>query len=79
VKRGGILPFQVEGLNAHDIAMMLDELANIAIRSGLHCVHSWFNNRGEESSARASFYLYNTKREIDRMVDTLTTIIADFT
>jgi cysteine desulfurase/selenocysteine lyase len=79
MKRGGILPFQVEGLNAHDIAIMLDELANIAIRSGLHCVHSWFNNRGEESSARASFYLYNTKREIDRMVDTLTTIIADFT
>jgi cysteine desulfurase/selenocysteine lyase len=78
-KRGGILPFQVEGLNPHDIAMMLDELANIAIRSGRHCVHSWFNARGEDSSARASFYLYNTRGEIDRMVDTLSTIINDFT
>jgi len=77
--RGGILPFQVEGLNPHDIAMMLDELANIAIRSGRHCVHSWFNGHNEGSSARASFYLYNTRKEIDKMVDTLSMIIADFT
>ena len=78
-KRGGILPFQVEGLNSHDIAMMLDELANIAVRSGRHCVHSWFNGRGVDSTARASFYLYNTKDEIDRMIDTISIIINDFT
>jgi cysteine desulfurase/selenocysteine lyase len=78
-KRGGIIPFQVPNLNSHDIAMMLDELANIAIRSGRHCVHSWFNARNVESTARASFYLYNTKEEIDIMVDTLKAIITDFT
>lgn len=77
-KRGGILPFQIEGLNSHDISMMLDELANIAIRSGRHCVHSWFNSRGETSTARASFYLYNTKEEIKLMSDTLDIIIEDF-
>lgn len=77
--RGGIFPFTVDGLNSHDIAMMLDELANIAIRSGRHCVHSWFNANNEESTARASFYAYNTKEEIDLMVDTLKTIIKDFT
>ncbi|MGA1819550.1 MAG: aminotransferase class V-fold PLP-dependent enzyme [Thermoplasmatota archaeon] len=77
-KRGGIFPFQVEGLNSHDVALMLDELAGIAIRSGLHCVHSWFNSRGEEASARASFYVYNTKEEVDIMVDTLSTLIEDF-
>ena len=66
-------------MNVHDIAMMLDELAGIAIRSGRHCVHSWFNGRGEDSSARASFYLYNTKKEIDLLADTLSTIIEDFT
>jgi cysteine desulfurase/selenocysteine lyase len=78
-KRGGIIPFQVEKLNSHDVAMMLDELANIAIRSGRHCVHSWFNARKVESTARASFYLYNTREEIDLMADTLKTIIDDFT
>jgi cysteine desulfurase/selenocysteine lyase len=78
-KRGGIIPFQVENLNSHDVAMMLDELANIAIRSGRHCVHSWFNARDVDSTARASFYLYNTRDEIELMADTLKTIIDDFT
>ena len=76
--RGGILPFQIEGLNSHDISMMLDELSNVAIRSGRHCVHSWFNEKGEDSTARASFYLYNTRDEIKIMSDTLDTIIEDF-
>jgi len=76
--RGGIFPFQIEGFNSHDIAMMLDELADIAIRSGRHCVHSWFNGKGETSTARASFYLYNTKDEIRKMSDTLDDIIRDF-
>lgn len=77
--RGGILPFQVEGLNSHDVSMMLDELVGIAIRSGRHCVHAWFNDRNIESSARASFYLYNTREEIKIFADTLETIINDFT
>lgn len=78
VHRGGILSFQIDGLNSHDIAMMLDELANIAIRSGRHCVHSWFNSRGESSTARASFYLYNTKDEVKLMAETLEIVIEDF-
>ncbi|MBN1539673.1 MAG: cysteine desulfurase [Candidatus Thermoplasmatota archaeon] len=77
--RGGILPFQVDGMNPHDVSMMLDELAGVAIRSGRHCVHSWFNGRGQDPSARASFYLYNTKEEVDVMADTLETILADLT
>jgi cysteine desulfurase/selenocysteine lyase len=78
-RRGGILPFQIESLNPHDVAMMLDELANIAIRSGRHCVHSWFNSRGEDSTARASFYLYNTKDEVKKFSDTLEDIMNEFT
>jgi cysteine desulfurase/selenocysteine lyase len=77
-KRGGIFPFQVEGMNPHDISMMLDEISNIAIRSGRHCVHSWFNDRGESSTARASFYLYNTKEEVKLFADTLIEIIKEF-
>lgn len=78
-RRSGIFPFIVDGLNSHDIAMMLDDLRNIAIRSGHHCVHSWFNSRHQDSTARASFYLYNTKDEIKLFADTLESIVSDFT
>lgn len=77
--RSGIFPFRVKGLNPHDVTMMLDDLSNICIRSGRHCVHSWFNERKMESSSRASFYLYNTKEEIKIMAETLETLINDFT
>jgi cysteine desulfurase/selenocysteine lyase len=77
--RGGIFPFRVPGLNSHDVSMMMDELANICLRSGRHCVHSWFNDRKEESTARASFYLYNTKEEVRIFAETMETIIEDFT
>jgi cysteine desulfurase/selenocysteine lyase len=69
--RGGIISFNIEGINYHDIAMMLDERANIMIRSGQHCVHSWFNAHGIEGSARVSLYLYNTKEEAKVFIDNL--------
>ncbi|MCK4613881.1 MAG: aminotransferase class V-fold PLP-dependent enzyme [Thermoplasmata archaeon] len=61
--RGGIVSFTIPGLDVHDIAMFVDEMANVMIRSGMHCVHSWFTARGMKGSARASVYLYNTKEE----------------
>ena len=71
VDRGGIFSFNLAGLDSHEIAMNLDETANIAIRSGMHCVHSWFNSRGINGSARASFYMYNTPAEADCFADAL--------
>ena len=71
VERGGIFSFNLAGLDSHEIAMNLDETANIAIRSGMHCVHSWFNSRGIKGSARASFYMYNTPAEADCFADAL--------
>lgn len=62
--RGSIFSFNIEGMNFHEIASLLDETANIMIRSGNHCVHSWFNAHGMKGSARASWYLYNTEEEI---------------
>ena len=44
----------------HKIAIMLDSMANIAVRSGRHCVHSWFDNRKIRNSARVSIYFYNS-------------------
>lgn len=71
-QRGGIVSFTIEGIPPHDIALMLDETANIMIRSGAHCVHSWFNAHNMlNGSARASLYLYNTKEEAEKFVETL--------
>jgi len=69
--RGGIVSFNIDGMFPHDIAIMLDDIANIMIRSGAHCVHSWFNNNALKGSARASLYLYNTKEEAELFVEKL--------
>ena len=63
-KRGGICSFNIDGWDPTEIAMHLDEEYNIAIRSGMHCVHSWFNSRGIEGTARASAYLYNNEADV---------------
>jgi cysteine desulfurase/selenocysteine lyase len=76
--RGGINSFNIEGLDPHDIAMILDEVQNIMIRSGMHCVHSWFNARKMKGSARASMYLYNTDEECKLFVDTLKDVAKSF-
>jgi len=70
-KRGGIISFNVGSTSPHEIAMMMDEMENICVRSGAHCVHSWFNVHKIEGSVRASFYLYNTLEECDKFVETL--------
>jgi len=62
-KRGGIVSFSVEGIDVHQISLMLDETDNIMIRSGQHCVHSWFHAHSISGTARASLYFYNTEEE----------------
>ena len=73
-KRGGIISFTLEfpkGGDAHDIAIVLDETENIAVRSGAFCVHSWFHDRKCQAAVRASLYLYNTEDEARKFVDAL--------
>ena len=69
--RGGVISFNLGKMNFHDVALILDQNANIMVRSGQHCVHSWFNSHNIIGSVRASLYLYNTKEEIDVFVETL--------
>lgn len=76
--RGGIISFIAESINVHDIALMLDESANVMIRSGAHCVHSWFNAHKIPGSARASLYLYNTAEEIEIFANALKKVIGFF-
>jgi cysteine desulfurase/selenocysteine lyase len=75
-KRAGIVSFTVEDMDPHDIALILDEVANIMIRSGMHCVHSWFQAKGINGSARASVYLYNTEDEAKIFGDTLEEVLG---
>ncbi|MBR9690950.1 cysteine desulfurase [Candidatus Woesearchaeota archaeon] len=73
-KRGGILSFNIAGKDHHEIAMLSDSLNNVMVRSGAHCVHSWFNSQNLKGSVRASFYLYNTEKEVDLFSDTIKNI-----
>ena len=66
----GIIPFGIDGLSSHDVALFLDNYG-IMIRSGYHCAQPLHQILKLQSSARASFYIYNTKEEVDRLVETL--------
>lgn len=73
--RCGIIDFYIENTDMHKFAVMLDEMANIAIRSGQHCVHSWFESKKILNSARVSLYLYNTTEEAEIFITNLNKII----
>ena len=69
--RGGIVTFYIDGIDSHRVALMLDQMANIQVRSGQHCVHAWFNSRQVQGSVRASAYFYNTLEEAALLVSSL--------
>jgi cysteine desulfurase/selenocysteine lyase len=66
----GIMPFGMAGLSSHDVALFLDNYG-VMIRSGFHCAQPLHQVFKLQSSARASFYIYNTREEIDRFVEVL--------
>ncbi len=67
-EQGGVLTFSVRGVHAHDVAQVLDS-EGIAVRSGHHCAMPLTSRLGEVATVRVSFYVYNTREEIDRLVD----------
>lgn len=69
--RGGVISFYIDGIDSHRIALMLDQMAGVMVRSGQHCVHSWFHARQVQGSARASVYFYNTPEEAEIFVSSL--------
>ena len=68
-KRTGLIAFNINK-HPHDVAAFLDK-HNIAVRSGMHCAHPLHDFLGLKGSVRASFYIYNTKEEIDRFIEAL--------
>ncbi len=69
-ERGGVVSFNVNGVHPHDLAQLLDQ-EGIAVRAGHHCAQPIMKKLGVSATARASFYLYNTKSEIDKLVEAL--------
>lgn len=76
--RGGIFSFNLEGMGAHDVAMILDEMAGVLLRSGMHCCHPWFQSRGLNGCARASLHVYNDHEDVDRLADALQETASTF-
>lgn len=69
-QRGGVASFTLDGTHPHDVAQLLDD-RGIAVRAGHHCAMPIHEKFGIPATTRASFYLYNTPTEVDRLVDAL--------
>ncbi len=69
-QRGGVVAFTLGDIHPHDLAAILDS-EGIAIRAGHHCAQPLHDRYGLAATARASFYVYNTPAEVDRLVEVL--------
>ena len=77
--RIGVISFTIQGLNPHDVAIMLDGEADIMVRSGHHCCMPLMDLLNlPDGTVRASLHCYNTIEDADRLVDTVKTIAGDF-
>jgi cysteine desulfurase/selenocysteine lyase len=68
--RGGVTSFNLKGIDYRQVSLLLDKMGSVMVRSGQHCVHSWFNARGIKGSARSSLYAYNNERDVDIFLET---------
>jgi cysteine desulfurase/selenocysteine lyase len=69
-QRAGVVSFVLEGVHPHDIASILDS-EGIAVRAGHHCAQPLMDRLDVPATTRASFYLYNTAEEADRLAEAL--------
>lgn len=75
----GVVSFNLRGLNHHEVSSLLDEIGNIATRSGHHCASPIMNYLGIEGTVRASTHYYNKRDEVHRLIETIREIIQEFT
>jgi cysteine desulfurase/selenocysteine lyase len=76
-KRGGVISFNYGNIHPHDIGTLLDQ-EGIAIRAGHHCCQPLMRDLGISGTARASFYIYNSKEDVDALVAALAKAAAVF-
>ena len=75
--KGGVLTFNVKEVHAHDVAQILDSFG-IAVRSGFHCAQPLAERLNMGAAVRASFYVYNTKEEIDFLIEKIPEVLKVF-
>ena len=68
--RAGLVSFLLKDVHAHDVVTLADQ-AGVALRGGHHCTQPHMHKLGVESTARASFYFYNTPAEVDRFIEAI--------
>ena len=66
----GVISFNIKNIHPHDVASILDSV-NVCVRSGNHCAQPLLRSMGIDSTLRASFYIYNTKEDVDKLVEGL--------
>lgn len=76
-KRGGVISFNFADVHPHDVAQIIDE-EGIAIRSGHHCAQVLMERLNVAATSRASFYIYNTKGEVDALITSLNKVARIF-
>ena len=76
-RRGGIVSFTLDYAHPHDVAQILDSHA-VAVRAGHHCTQPAMDHFGISATTRASFYLYNTRSDVDRLVEAIADVRATF-
>jgi cysteine desulfurase/selenocysteine lyase len=75
--RGGVVTWVMDGIHAHDVAQVLDS-EGVAVRSGHHCTMPLHQRLGLTATTRASFYVYNDKDDVDRLVEGLEKVRSVF-
>ena len=73
----GVISFNINGVHPHDVASILDS-EGVCVRSGNHCAQPLMRFLGIDSTCRASFYFYNTKEDVDRLVKALNKVYDMF-
>ncbi|MDV2964970.1 cysteine desulfurase [Nitratireductor aquimarinus] len=68
--KGAIVSFEIEGIHAHDVSMVIDR-SGVAVRAGTHCAQPLLKHFGVTSTCRASFGMYNTREEVDALAEAL--------
>jgi cysteine desulfurase/selenocysteine lyase len=76
-KRGGVISFNFADVHPHDVAQILDE-DGIALRSGHHCAQVLMERLNVAATSRVSFYIYNTKADVDALINSLKTVAKVF-
>lgn len=76
-KRGGVISFNFADVHPHDVAQIIDS-EGIAIRSGHHCAQVLMERLDVAATSRASFYIYNTREDVDALVKSLNTVARLF-